>query len=65
MGWWRGGKKNKISKGKNKKRKMDSKAGNRVFDPLTDVRGLDREKRILDSCFRRNDQRAREWNMGT
>jgi len=54
---------------------MDSKAGNWVFDPLTDVRGLDREKKILDSCFpfralrfatcRRNDQRTIEWYMGT
>ncbi len=27
-----------------------------MADPLTDVRGLEREKRILDSCFRRNEQ---------
>jgi len=38
--------------------KMDFKAGNRVFDPLTDVRGLDYKKRNLDSCLRRNDHRA-------
>jgi len=39
--------------------------GNRVFDPLTNVRGLDREKKILDSCFCRNDQRTVEWYIGT